>query len=158
MKKFFNIPIIVPPPPSPESRSNPASPFEALKNYISAQAMQQRAAGKSKPRIMNHTITSSSLLGQRSTSEQQRSANERVSSSSDLSLRTKSLKNKVKGRKKNKRRWVCIVALKFMALNFLIMMGIYQIVSNHLTLFFKKIIIISSIASVSRILGSFPLS
>lgn len=103
VKKLLNIPIIVPPPPSATNQSQPAfSFFEGLKKFAAAQAMQQREP-KSGP--TSQSTTSTPLLSHnKPSSEQHKSSNQRVSSSSVLSHRIKTLEKEVKGRKKNKRR------------------------------------------------------
>ncbi|CAH1415442.1 unnamed protein product [Lactuca virosa] len=101
VKKFLNIPIIIPPPPSPASQSKPAfSFFEGLKKYAAAQAMQQRQ-GETKPAITNQTTAP--LVSQKPSSDEQKLTTQRVSSSSVLSHRIKNLEKEVKGRKKNKK-------------------------------------------------------
>ncbi|XP_071705319.1 mitochondrial inner membrane protein OXA1-like [Rutidosis leptorrhynchoides] len=82
VKKLLNIPIIVPPPPSPAGESKPAfSFFEGMKKYAAAKAMQQRQLEAPTP-----TTT-----------------NQRVSKTSVLSNRIRILEKNAKGRKKNKR-------------------------------------------------------
>ncbi|XP_071696233.1 mitochondrial inner membrane protein OXA1-like [Rutidosis leptorrhynchoides] len=93
VRKFFNIPKIV---PHLQSQSSFGSPFEMLKKcYSEYLQQQQRAAGISNPRVPNLQI---------STSQQQKSANGGVSSTSVLSNRIRNLEKKVKGKKKNKKR------------------------------------------------------
>lgn len=105
VKKLLNIPIIVPPPPSPAGESKPAiSFFEGLKKYAAAQAMQKHQIAETKSTTTNQTLTPPTLFSQKPTSEDQKSTNQRVSSSSVLSHRIKNLEKEVKGRKKNKRR------------------------------------------------------
>ncbi|KAJ9549716.1 hypothetical protein OSB04_022259 [Centaurea solstitialis] len=103
VKKLLNIPIIVPPPQSPTSQSQPEFSFlQGLKKFAAAQAMQQREA-KSGP--TSQSTTSAPLLSHnKPSSEEQKSSNKKVSSSSVLSHRIKNLEKEVKGRKKNKRR------------------------------------------------------
>ncbi|KAM0059867.1 putative membrane insertase YidC/ALB3/OXA1/COX18, membrane insertase YidC/Oxa1 [Helianthus debilis subsp. tardiflorus] len=95
VKKMLNIPIIVPPPPSPAGESKPAfSFFEGLKKYAAAQAHKQHQESQ-------RSLTTTS---QKSTSEDQKSSNQRESRASVLSQRIKRLEKEVKGRKKNHRR------------------------------------------------------
>ncbi|KAI7742459.1 hypothetical protein M8C21_007620 [Ambrosia artemisiifolia] len=95
VKKMLNIPIIVPPPPSPASESKSGfSFFEGLKKYAAAQAYQKHQAG-----LKNLTTTN-----QKPTSEDQKSSNQRESRASVLSQRIKRLEKEVKGRKKNHKR------------------------------------------------------
>ncbi|KAI3812801.1 hypothetical protein L1987_17513 [Smallanthus sonchifolius] len=59
---MLNIPIIVPPSPSPASGSKPAfSFFESLKKYAAAQAHKQREAGETNPTVTNQSTSSLSL-------------------------------------------------------------------------------------------------
>ncbi|KVH95302.1 Membrane insertase OXA1/ALB3/YidC [Cynara cardunculus var. scolymus] len=103
VKKLLNIPIIVPPPPSATSQSQPAfSFFEGLKKYAAAQAMKQH---EPKPTTTSQSTTSTPLLSHnKPSSEENKYTNGKVSSSSVLSHRIKNLEKEVKGRKKNKRR------------------------------------------------------
>ncbi|XP_071693399.1 mitochondrial inner membrane protein OXA1-like [Rutidosis leptorrhynchoides] len=81
VKQLLNIPIIVPPPTSPAGESKPAfSFFEGMKKYAAAKAMQQHLE-KQKPAITD----------------------QKVSKTSVLSNRIKTLERNAKGRKKNKR-------------------------------------------------------
>ncbi|KAD3641458.1 hypothetical protein R6Q59_004102 [Mikania micrantha] len=105
VKKMLNIPIIVPPPPSPASESKPAfSFFEAMKKYAAAQALKQRQAGETNPTATNQSIAPFSLPSKKSTSEDQKSSNQRETRASVLSQRIKRLEKEVKGRRKNQKR------------------------------------------------------
>ncbi|CAI9274938.1 unnamed protein product [Lactuca saligna] len=79
VKKFLNIPIIVPPPPSPATQPKPT----------------------------NHSVTCSSLPCQKPTSEERKSTTQRLSSSLLLNHRIKNLEKQLKGRNKNKRKKRC---------------------------------------------------
>ncbi|KAI3713535.1 hypothetical protein L1987_72113 [Smallanthus sonchifolius] len=105
VKKMLNIPIIVPPPPSPASGSKPAfSFFESLKSYAAAQAHKQRQAGETNPTVANQSTSSLSLPSKKPTSVDQKSSNQRETRVSVLSQRIKRLEKEVKGRKKNQKR------------------------------------------------------
>ncbi|XP_023768563.1 mitochondrial inner membrane protein OXA1 isoform X3 [Lactuca sativa] len=83
VKKFLNIPIIVPPPPSPATQS---------KRTITT---------------ANHSVTCSSLPCQKTTSEEQKSTTQRLSSSLLLNHRINNLEKQLKGRNKIKRKKSC---------------------------------------------------
>ncbi|KAK4728872.1 hypothetical protein R3W88_021860 [Solanum pinnatisectum] len=94
VKKALGIPIIHYSPPTP-TEQKPALPFfETLKKYAAAQqhiAAQQSAASQ-QPASSSPPVEESRLTSQR------------ISASSVLSQRVKSLEKEVKGRKKNKKR------------------------------------------------------
>ncbi|XP_076922991.1 mitochondrial inner membrane protein OXA1-like [Bidens hawaiensis] len=99
VKKMLNIPIIVPPPPSPNSGSQPAfSFFESLKKYAAAQAHKQHQEST------NQSAGPLLLSSKKPTSEGQKSSNQRETRASVLSQRIKRLEKEVKGRKKNHKR------------------------------------------------------
>ncbi|XP_076933522.1 mitochondrial inner membrane protein OXA1-like [Bidens hawaiensis] len=99
VKKMLNIPIIVPPPPSPTSGSQPAfSFFEALKKYAAAQAHKQHQEST------NQSAGPLSLSNKKPASEDQKSSNQRETRALVLSQRIKRLEKEVKGRKKNHKR------------------------------------------------------
>ncbi|XP_076931125.1 mitochondrial inner membrane protein OXA1-like [Bidens hawaiensis] len=99
VKKMLNIPIIVPPTPSPNTGSQPAfSFFESLKKYAAAQAHKQHQEST------NQSAGPLSLSNKKPTSEDQKSSNQRETQASVLSQRIKRLEKEVKGRKKNHKR------------------------------------------------------
>lgn len=131
VKKFLNIPIIVPPPLA-IGQSRPPVPFwDSMKKYAAAQAMEQQKLGNSKPSLWSRIFYPSRLLNGRTSSEE-KPQSIISSSSSVLSHRIKNLEKQAKGRKKNKRRPVWKATLKFMHLDLLIMMSIYQIMSYRI--------------------------
>ncbi|TMW92963.1 hypothetical protein EJD97_012355 [Solanum chilense] len=94
VKKALGIPIIRYSPPSP-TEQKPALPFfETLKKYAAA---QQHIAAKQSAASQQPTLSSPPV-------EESRPTSQRVSASSVLSQRVKSLEKEVKGRKKNKKR------------------------------------------------------
>ncbi|XP_069143944.1 mitochondrial inner membrane protein OXA1 [Solanum lycopersicum] len=94
VKKALGIPIIRYSPPSP-TEQKPALPFfETLKKYAAA---QQHIAAKQSAASQQPALSSPPV-------EESRPTSQRVSASSVLSQRVKSLEKEVKGRKKNKKR------------------------------------------------------
>lgn len=93
VKKALGVPII---PVSHPTEQKPALPFfETLKKYAAAQqhiATKQRAAASQQPALSSPPV------------EESRPTSQRVSASSVLSQRIRSLEKEVKGRKKSKKR------------------------------------------------------
>lgn len=94
VKKYLNIPIITAPPVTSASNSPKMGFFENLKKFSEAQA---KSAALQQPPVGQASLPSTAEATTKP-------ASQRISSSSVLSQRIKTLEREVKGRKKGKKR------------------------------------------------------
>nr|XP_043609502.1 mitochondrial inner membrane protein OXA1-like [Erigeron canadensis] len=103
VKKFLNIPIIVPPLLAIGESRPPVSFWDSMKKYAAAKAMEQQKSGNSEPSLISRLFYPSRLRDGNTSSEEKP---KNIISSAAVSHRIKNLEKQAKGRKKNKRRSV----------------------------------------------------